>query len=677
MSLGCMLMRSVNRIQYIIIIIIALSSFYPLSPAQGKNKGELLNGYYIDDGWGEELSTTVMVYDGDLSVSVNNHDPQLSNGEVTPESGSSSTPFYYTVDYYDQDGDDPATISVYIDDVSVSMVLDSGQAHQGAYKSSAHTHASGTHMFYFIASDGDGGSTRFPASGSIDGPTVNDAPQLSNGIVVPESGDSSTPFYYSVDYYDHNEDAPETISVYIDSESNSMTLDSGDAYQGTYMSGPHRLTSGTHTYYFITSDGDGGSTRLPDVGIMVGPTVNDTPQLSDGKVEPETGNSATQFSYSVDYYDQDEDDPQTIGVYIDDEPVSMTLESGHAYQGTYTSSPQSLASGSHTYYFTALDGAGEVIRFPVSGYLQGPTVNDVPQLSQGSVTPEEGSSVTDFYYYVEYYDVDGDGPGTKYVYIDDVPYAMSLYTGEAGSGTYRYGPKLLNVGSHEFYFSFDDGYHDLVRLPLVGSYSGPEMTFASLYVYDNVGSAAIFLDDVDTGYTTPSLISPVDVGMHKIALSKDEYVSFPSSAMVEVSQAQTAEVPFILLPCPAVISLENEAFNLQLLREFRDKVLHRTEFGKRYSDLYYTHAAEVSLLMVVDEGVRIKVERVFQQVIPLITLLLEGERVVVLSRLEGAIELLCSELEDKGSPSLRETVKKFRQKVHQREFIKELGVQVE
>jgi hypothetical protein len=64
-------------------------------------------------------------------------------------------------------------------------------------------------------------------------------------------------------------------------------------------------------------------------------------------------------------------------------------------------------------------------------------------------------------------------------------------------------------------------------------------------------------------------------------------------------------------------------------------------------------------------------------VIPLITLLLEGERVVVLSRLEGAIELLCSELEEKGSPSLRETVKKFRQKVHQREFIKELGVQVE
>jgi hypothetical protein len=350
------MMWGIHKIHYIIIITIALCSFTFLSPAQEIHGGEFLNGYSIDDYGNKDLSTTIIIYGRALSVSVDNHDPQLSNGDVTPNSGTSSTQFYYSVDYYDQDGDTPETISVYIDDESVSMALDSGQPHQGAYKSSAHTHASGTHMFYFIASDGDGGSTRFPASGSLSGPTVNNAPQLSNGTVVPENGDSSTPFYYSVDYYDQDEDAPQTISVYIDDESNSMTLDSGDDYQGTYMSGPHRLTSGTHTYYFITSDGDGGSTRLPDVGIMVGPTINDTPQLSDGKVEPETGNSATQFSYSVDYYDQDEDAPQTIGVYIDDEPVSMTLESGHAYQGTYTSSPQSLASGSHTYYFTALDG---------------------------------------------------------------------------------------------------------------------------------------------------------------------------------------------------------------------------------------------------------------------------------------------------------------------------------
>jgi hypothetical protein len=81
---------------------------------------------------------------------------------------------------------------------------------------------------------------------------------------------------------------------------------------------------------------------------------------------------------------------------------------------------------------------------------------------------------TDFYYYVNYYDSDGDSPSTNQVYVDGIPYTMSLYSGSASNGVYRYGPKNLSVGwGHNYYFYFEDGNGGTARLPSSGSYSGP------------------------------------------------------------------------------------------------------------------------------------------------------------------------------------------------------------
>ena len=107
-------------------------------------------------------------------------------------------------------------------------------------------------------------------------------------------------------------------------------------------------------------------------------------------------------------------------------------------------------------------------------------VNHNPQLSGGLVTPTSGDTKTDFYWYVDYYDEDGDPPSTNDVYIDGIAYEMSLDSGSASDGTYRCGPMKLDEGSHNYYFYFTDGHGGSDRLPSSGTSSGPSVTAASI-----------------------------------------------------------------------------------------------------------------------------------------------------------------------------------------------------
>jgi len=324
----------------------------------------------------------------------------------------------------------------------------------------------------------------------------------------------------------------------------------------------------------------------------------------------------------------------------------------------------------HNYYFTLTEGKGGSVRLAVSESFSLPTVNDPPQLSGGRVVPDSGGSSTDFYYYVEYYDRDEDIPETTYVYIDNVAYVMSLYSGKGYDGTYRYGPKLLKAGSHDFYFSFTEENHVIVRVPPEGSYSGPVIATGSLSIYDNIGDAAIILDGSHSGYTTPYILSPVSIGTHKVSLLKSGYVSFPPFAMIKVVQEQIVEVPFILMPCPASIILQDESYHLHLLRSFRDKVLNQTSRGREYIDLYYTYASEISLLIINDPDMRIRIEKILKQFVPLLTPLVEGESVFLPSEMKEEIGLLLDDFEVKGSRFLNAAVKKLRNDLNKGELFK-------
>lgn len=96
-----------------------------------------------------------------------------------------------------------------------------------------------------------------------------------------------------------------------------------------------------------------------------------------------------------------------------------------------------------------------------------------PQLSNGLVNPSTGDTVTNFYYYVTYYDSEGGSPDVRQVYVDGIAYDMSLHSGLASDGIYRYGPVNLTVGTHSYYFYFEDGRGGPARLPETGSYYAP------------------------------------------------------------------------------------------------------------------------------------------------------------------------------------------------------------
>jgi hypothetical protein len=626
----------------------------------------------------EEARRSSVVYSYSQAASASgNIAPQLSNGIVAPSTGDPSTSFYYSVDYSDSNNDSPATISVYIDDAPSSMTLNSGVASKGTYKSLAYSLDLGTHTYYFSATDGNGGSARLPSSGSTSGPEVTDGPELSGGKVDPASGTSSTKFYYEVIYDDPDGYVPSEIYVYVDGTSSYIILESGVAYEGTYKSVAHLLDSGDHNYYFTATNEQGKSVRLPVSGTFSGPKVNNPPQLSEGNVSPASGKSSSNFYYYVNCYDEEGDSPVTASVYIDSVAYNMTLLNGENDNGTYQYGPQTLEEGSHEYYFYFTDEQSNQSGLPVSGSFTGPVINDPPQLSGGKVDPDSGGGATNFYYYVEYYDKEKDVPKTAYVYIDDVAYVMDSYSGETYNGTYRYGPKMLKAGNHEYYFSFADSYNDTAQLPEEGSYSGPDIESGSLYVYDNIGGAEIILADSSSGYTTPAILSPVSAGIHKVELSKDEYVSFPSYAVVEVIQDQTTEIPFILLPCPAVIALKGESEQLNLLRYFRDNRLYQTEGGREYINLYYLCAAEISLLIMNDPEVNAKLGDILQQLIPPLTFLMQEEKVALPSGMQEELQLLLDVLEEKGSPFLKAALKKVRKDLREGAIFKKLGFEID
>ena len=115
-------------------------------------------------------------YEGSSSVEpAGNQNPVLSGGSVSPAVGYYGTRFIFTVDYYDMDGDSPSTMQVNIDGIDYDMTLDSGSASNGTYRyQTRDIDSEVSHIYYFYAEDGEGGSGREPATGVLTGPASYD-----------------------------------------------------------------------------------------------------------------------------------------------------------------------------------------------------------------------------------------------------------------------------------------------------------------------------------------------------------------------------------------------------------------------------------------------------------------------------------------------------------------------
>jgi len=203
-----------------------------------------------------ELDTWGPVWD--FYTSNENICPTLSDAEICPSNGTPSTDFFFFVKFTDSDGDSPTSRNVIVDDQEYGMHL----IQNGLYSSSSEglQFDVGWHKAYFEFSDGTC-SIREPAGQNEFlkfEVKANQCPVLSDGSVDPASGTKETDFTFSVHYSDSEFDAPVTAEVVVDEKAYDLSLESGDAHNGTYESESLTFSDGTHNYYFRFDDGQCG-----------------------------------------------------------------------------------------------------------------------------------------------------------------------------------------------------------------------------------------------------------------------------------------------------------------------------------------------------------------------------------------------------------------------------------
>ena len=126
--------------------------------------------------------------------------------------------------------------------------------------------------------------------------------------------------------------------------------------------------------------------------------------------------------------------------------------------------------------------------------------NNCPSLSGENLQPATGDTRTAFGFSAHYYDEDGNAPTVANVVVGGVPYQMTLASGSASDGDYSCSVRL-GAGDHSYYFSFYDGSGCLARLPSVGSFEGPQVAGATVYVPDDYTTIQAALDDSLVGDT--------------------------------------------------------------------------------------------------------------------------------------------------------------------------------
>ncbi|MBN2207850.1 MAG: hypothetical protein JW759_00920 [Candidatus Coatesbacteria bacterium] len=350
--------------------------------------------------------------------------PMLSDGIVSPRNPLVETPVTFTVRYTSPHDYTPINKTVVVDGSPREMTFLEGVTDQGltttipdlANFASGATYycrisnlALGNHSFYFSFIDETGGAGRLPTKGEISGPDVsgtNTPPVLTEAMVDPASGTTTTEFLFSARYSDINANPPGQTLLYLDGESYEMELLSGTLEHGVYGVPIAGLSEGLHSYWFYASDSLGAETRMPGTpgDEFEGPYVRKTnipPDLSNPRVSPETGGFFDRYVFSVDYFDEQGDAPALMSVWLDGAEHGMWLASGDDYNGTYayTASPGTLSTGEHHYYFFANDGYGGTARIPQTGYVIGPLVKHEDEaaipywLVDGNMSPRVETSI--------------------------------------------------------------------------------------------------------------------------------------------------------------------------------------------------------------------------------------------------------------------------------------------
>jgi len=199
---------------------------------------------------------------------------------------------------------------------------------------------------------------------------------------------------------------------------------------------------------------------------------NHIPIVEEGTVTPDSGIASTQFTYSIIYYDEDNDPPAVHDVLIDSIPHSLVPLGNNFIEGVEFNYQTSLPEGPHNFSFRFDDGHSHTV---YSGPFPGPLVtsqpgNHPPVLSGSMVQPDSGYSNNVFMFRVIYQDIDGDPPVQYQVFIDNNPFNMNPTGNNFTEGVVFVFQHNLPQGLYNYFFRFDDGHGHIVNTP---NFTGP------------------------------------------------------------------------------------------------------------------------------------------------------------------------------------------------------------
>lgn len=162
-----------------------------------------------------------------------------------------------------------------------------------------------------------------------------------------------------------------------------------------------------------------------------------------------------------------------------------------------------------------------------------------PVIPGGIVVPYTATVGTVFTYAVNFYNEGGMPPAVAQVVIDGRPYPLSLSSGAAELGTYRYITSSLGVSlDHDMYFWFEYGTGKTARYPTEGGFNLPDVGApiadlqASLSVTVTEAGIGLHGQVSNAGYASA------------LAVTVRVYLGDPDSGGAVISQTVLAELPF-------------------------------------------------------------------------------------------------------------------------------------
>jgi len=275
-----------------------------------------------------------------------NEAPELSSGDVSPDSGDETETFTYSVDYFDEDGDRPRTKDVYINGQPHEMALSAGTESDGRYSYETLL-PSGTHNFYFYYGDGRGESARLPATGAYSGPSVDGSPPQSTCWCDEYSGDP-----ISVDF---SASDPESgvlrTDLYYKYESGSWS-DSGESLGGNAGTFTFTPAYGEGAYYFYTVATDAAGNQESPPALPDAQTFHDVGAPSSSCTGPDYASSTVEIDFVA---------SDGAGSGLDRTYLWYRYESG-----SYSQHDEPMGGESGTFSFATQDGDGTYFFYTIA-----------------------------------------------------------------------------------------------------------------------------------------------------------------------------------------------------------------------------------------------------------------------------------------------------------------------